>query len=111
MRSVRLELFAPIRRDARIEGLSMRELARKHGGIGARCVGAGGCAAAHDVLRAVFWALSAAFSSAVCGRSTMTSLKSSRSTVWSSGPSAGRLRPGWMDCALATAQRSASTAE
>ncbi|WP_434056640.1 helix-turn-helix domain-containing protein [Leifsonia sp. McL0608] len=31
MRSVRLELFAQIRRDARVEGLSMRELARKHG--------------------------------------------------------------------------------
>ena len=31
MRSGRLELFAQIRRDARVEGLSIRELARRHG--------------------------------------------------------------------------------
>ena len=31
MRSVRLELFAQIRRDARVEGLSIRALAARHG--------------------------------------------------------------------------------
>jgi len=31
MRSVRLELFAQIRRDARVEGLSIRALAVRHG--------------------------------------------------------------------------------